>query len=111
VGQVQTQSEAPTWAPVVPAIQAAVVAGYGLLLADDGAVPDAVLFGLVLGSPLVFAAAWALGWSVQRRRGAVRADGSEYLIATVGNVLMGFGFVLSVLAWLLIWWFGHTVGD
>lgn len=85
---------------------------YGLLLwVDDDLTPDVLFFGIVLVSPMIFGTAWTLGWLVRRRRGATRPDGSEYLTATVGNVLMGFGFVLSVLMWIAILWLGHTIGD
>lgn len=85
---------------------------YGLLLlATDNDVVAEVFFGLVLGSPLVFGTAWALGWLVRRRRGANRADGGEYMIATIGNVLMAYGFVLSVLMWAYIVWASRGMED
>ena len=90
--------------PAVPAAQAAVVATYALLVLYLERVPEVVFLGLFVGSPVVFGSAWALGWLVRRRRGANRPDGGEYMIATLGNVLMGFAFVLSVLMWVLILW-------
>lgn len=101
----------PRWAAAVPVLQFGVVVVYGLPLFVDESVPGDVFLGFVLGSPLIFGTAWALGWWVERRRGATRPDGSEYMIATLGNVLMGSGLLFSVVFWVYIAMALHSLPD
>ena len=94
----------PRWVGLVPAHQGSVVVLYGMAVLVDTRLPEMVFTGLVFGSPLIFGPAWALGRWVSRRRGATRPDGSEYMLATLGNVLMGFGLAVSCTLWIAIVW-------
>ena len=96
-------SPGPRFIAVVPAVQFAllglfVVAIVGIRHYPEYGVEE-VGFAMLIGSPILFGAAYALGKWVSSERGTTRPDGSEYVVATLGNVLMGFGFVLSLLLW------------
>ena len=96
-------SPGPRLIAVVPAVQFAVLGLYvvaiGVTWLDpEYGVADEIGVALLIGS-LLCGAGYALGWWVSRERGRTRPDGSEYVVATLGNVLMGFGFVLSLLLW------------
>lgn len=60
---------------------------------------DVALFAMALAAPLVFGAGCVLGWWVSRERGSTRPDGSEFMVATTGNVLTGAAFALSLFLW------------
>ena len=98
-------SPGPRWIAAVPAIQFAVLGLYVAVIAGVTWI-EPLGVAMLIGSPLLFGAAYALGWWVSRERGTTRPDGSEYVVATVGNVLMGFGFVLSLLLWGAILFLG-----
>ena len=98
-------SPGPRWIAAVPAIQFAVLGLYVAVIAGVTWI-EPLGVAMLIGSPLLFGAAYALGWRVSRERGTTRPDGSEYVIATLGNVLMGFGFVLSLLLWGAILFLG-----
>ena len=94
----------PRLIAAVPAFQFAVLGLYVVVITGVtwlDPVYGVAVIGVVMliGSPLLFGAAYALGSWVSRERGTTRPDGSEYVVATLGNVLMGFGFVLSLLVW------------
>ena len=94
-------SPSPRLIAAVPAFQFAVLGLYVVAIAVYVyGVVDADVMGvaMLIGS-LLFGVGCALGWWVSRERGTTRPDGSEYVVATLGNVLMGFGFVLSLLLW------------
>ena len=96
-------SPGPRLIAAVPAFQFAVLGLYVVAIAvtwldPEHGVVDVIGVALLIGS-LLCGAGYALGWWVNRERGTTRRDGSEYVVATLGNVLMGFGFVLSLLLW------------
>jgi len=98
-------SPGPRLIAAVPAFQFSVLGLYVVAiagmkwLAPEYGVAELIGVAMLIGSPLLFGAAFALGKWVSRERGTTRPDGSEYVVATVGNVLMGFGFVLSLVLW------------
>ena len=103
-------SPGPRLIAAVPAFQFAVlvlcvVAIAGVTWLDPVYGVAKVIGVAMVIAPLLFGAAYALGWWVSRERGTTRPDGSEYVVATLGNVLMGFGFVLSLVLWgaILFW--------
>ena len=95
----------PRLVAVVPAIQFAVLGLWVVVIAGVTWL-EPLGVAMLIGFPLLFGAAYALGWWVSRERGTTRPDGSEYVVATLGNVLMGFGFVLSLLLWGAVHYLG-----
>jgi len=114
---VELPSPAPRLIAVVPALQFAVLGLYvvalaGVTLLDpEYGVADVVSLAMLVGSPFLFGAACALGWWVSKERGPTRPDGSEYVVATLGNVLVGLGFALSLLVWGAIMWLNYGLRD
>jgi hypothetical protein len=93
---------------LTPGLQFAALAVYvipfGLVILLDpvGWFWTYVLYAMALVSPLVFGSGLVLGWLVSRKRGATRPDGSEYVVATTGTVLMGAALALSLFFWVAL---------
>jgi hypothetical protein len=96
LGIVDQIARIPHWAGYLPGVQLGIVILSVLVLLLDAMLPWVVGASLAFGFPLIFGAALAAGVWVSRRRGGTRPDGTEYVIATFGNVVMGLGLGLSV---------------
>jgi hypothetical protein len=100
---VNLPSPGPRLIAAVPACQFAVLGLYIVAIVvtwldPEYGLADEIGAAMLIGA-LLCGAGYALGWWASRERGTTRPDGSEYVVATLGNVLMGFGFVLSLLLW------------